>query len=378
MKQEIKDYECPYCHKHFLMTRGGLSNHIRWCEDNPKSKINKEHLIEIHKIKHQQYLENLEKQKKEYTFYCKECGKEYKLKLTENEYNKGNYSKYCCKSCANTRHHSGETKEKISNSLKNSEKYQNNVQKDRKKNLNRFYKNENGEYIEKPKKYYCGSKELNDLNPDISCRQSPKYFNKLIPFGLNINTLYSEEFIKEHKKVKDLLYNEYVINHLSPKEIYDKYNCKEYFNHFETLLHLFKDWKFPIRSYSKAVSNAFINGRLTLGNIYTQYKCGWHTTWNNKEIYFRSSFELDYAKELDEQQVNYDVECLHIKYWDSQKQEFRCAIPDFYLPDTNTIVEIKSSYTLDKQNMKDKMKTYKDLGYNFKLICDHKEMDLGV
>ena len=93
MKQEIKDYECPYCHKHFLMTRGGLSNHIRWCEDNPKSKINKEHLIEIYKIKHQQYLENLEKQKK--------------------EYNKGNYSKYCCKSCANTRHHSEETKEKI-------------------------------------------------------------------------------------------------------------------------------------------------------------------------------------------------------------------------------------------------------------------------
>ena len=73
MKQEIKDYECPYCHKHFLMTRGGLYNHIRWCEDNPKSKINKEHLIEIYKIKHQQYLENLENQKKEYIFYCKEC-----------------------------------------------------------------------------------------------------------------------------------------------------------------------------------------------------------------------------------------------------------------------------------------------------------------
>ena len=41
------------------------------------------------------------------------------------------------------------------------------------------------------------------------------------------------------------------------------------------------------------------------------------------------------------------------------------------------IVEIKSSWTLDKQNMIDKMKAYKELGYNFKLICDHKEINLG-
>lgn len=40
------------------------------------------------------------------------------------------------------------------------------------------------------------------------------------------------------------------------------------------------------------------------------------------------------------------------------------------------IIEIKSSWTLDKQNMKDKMKAYKELGYNFKLICDHKEIEI--
>ena len=376
MKQEIKDYECPYCHKHFLMTCGGLSNHIRWCEDNPKSKINKEHLIEIYKIKHQQYLEKIENEKQEYTLYCKECGKEYKLKLTEKQYNKNQYSKYCCKFCAHTRHHSKETKEKISKSICTSKKYLDNVQKLRQTNSNRFYQNNNGEWVEKPKKYYCGSKELDEQNPDIGKRQSPKFFNKLVPFGLNINTLYTEDFIKEHNKVKELLYNEYVINGLSPSAIYEKYNCKEYFNNSETLLHLFKDWKFPIRSYSSAVSNALIKERLILGNIYTQYKCCWHITWNNKEVYFRSSYELDYAKELDEQQIDYDVEFKHIKYWDSQKQEYRCAIPDFYIPKDNMIVEIKSSYTLDKQNMKDKMKAYKDLGYNFKLICDHKEINL--
>ena len=90
----------------------------------------------------------------------------------------------------------------------------------------------------------------------------------------------------------------------------------------------------------------------------------------------RSSYELDYAKQLDEQQIDYEVEFKHIKYWDSQKEEYRCAIPDFYLPETNTIVEIKSDYTLDIQNMKDKFKAYKELGYNTKLICEHKEKNI--
>ena len=93
-------------------------------------------------------------------------------------------------------------------------------------------------------------------------------------------------------------------------------------------------------------------------------------------MYLRSSYELDYAKELDKQKIDYDVEKFHIKYFDTQRQEFRCAIPDFYIPYINTIVEIKSSWTLDKQNMIDKFKAYKELGYNYKLICDHKEIEL--
>ena len=375
MKQEIKDYECQYCHNHFLMTRGGFSNHIRWCKNNPKYEENLNKEKERLQLKHQQYLEEIKKNKKEYKFNCKECGKEYSLKLTENEYKKGYYSKYCSKKCSHTRHHSEETKEKISNGIKNSEKYQNNLQYIRSKNLE-IFENKNGKYIRKSKKYYCGSKELDEKNLDISCRQSPKYFNKLIPFGLDITKLYTEDFIQEHTKVKQLLYKEYVENCLSPQDIYNKYNCKEYFNNSETLLHLFKDWKFPIRSYSKAVKNAWYTGNLELGNIYTQYKCGWHVTWNNKNVYLRSSFELDYAKELDKQQIDYEVEFKHIKYWDSQKQEYRCAIPDFYIPKDNMIVEIKSLYTLDKQNMIDKKKAYLDLGYKFKLICDHKELEI--
>lgn len=70
------------------------------------------------------------------------------------------------------------------------------------------------------------------------------------------------------------------------------------------------------------------------------------------------------------------MECLRIKYFNTQTNSDGCAIPDFYIPSKNEIVEIKSSYTLDLQNMKDKFKAYKELGYNCKCICDYKEIQI--
>lgn len=54
-----------------------------------------------------------------YTFICLKCGNKYNLELTNTDYIKGKYRKYCSRSCANTRVHSKETKEKIRNSIKN-------------------------------------------------------------------------------------------------------------------------------------------------------------------------------------------------------------------------------------------------------------------
>ena len=70
------------------------------------------------------------------------------------------------------------------------------------------------------------------------------------------------------------------------------------------------------------------------------------------------------------------VEELKIEYFDSQQSKKRVAIPDFYLPDTNEIVEIKSDFTLDIQEMLDKFDAYKKLGYIPKLILEGKEVDL--
>lgn len=99
-------------------------------------------------------------------------------------------------------------------------------------------------------------------------------------------------------------------------------------------------------------------------------------TGDGYEVYLRSSYEIDFAKYLDSKKIHYEVESLRIKYWDSQINEFRCAIPDFYTPDNNTIYEVKSNYTYDKQNMDDRAKRYKELGYKIIMVLEHKEIIL--
>jgi len=203
---------------------------------------------------------------------------------------------------------------------------------------------------------------------------SIKQFKTLIKyFGFNKTKLGTLEVENEFNRIKEIIYNLYWKQEKSFSDISKIYNYK---SNPGNLTKIFRYLNIPIRTFSETSKLTYLQGKQDNKECDNQYKQQWHTTWNNKEVYLRSSFELDYAKELDEQKINYDVECLHIKYWDSQKQEFRCAIPDFYIPSQNLIIEIKSSWTLDKQNMIDKMKAYKDLGYNFKLICNHKEMIL--
>lgn len=101
-------------------------------------------------------------------------------------------------------------------------------------------------------------------------------------------------------------------------------------------------------------------------------------SWEGKTYFLRSSFETEYANYLDRNHIKYDVEKIRIKYFDTQLNKERIAIPDFYLPEYNTLVEIKSSYTIDVQNLKDKFKSYEKLGYKVKLIYDHKETDINL
>lgn len=64
------------------------------------------------------------------------------------------------------------------------------------------------------------------------------------------------------------------------------------------------------------------------------------------------------------------MEFKRLLYYDTQQSKYRIAIPDFYLPLENTIVEIKCDYTYDEINMNDKFKVYKKLGYKYKLYIE--------
>lgn len=191
-------------------------------------------------------------------------------------------------------------------------------------------------------------------------------------FGFNENVIGTPDVETEFYRIHDILYKDYWIDNLSSTEICKKYN---YPNVGNLTSKVFKYLNIPSKNCSDINLQHWLDGTFNSdNNIHTLQQ--WYTTWNNKEVYLRSSYELDFAKELDKNKIDYDVECLRIKYFDTQTNKYRCAIPDFYLPETNTIVEIKSDYTYNQQNMKDKFAAYKNLGYNCKLILEHKEIEI--
>lgn len=281
---------------------------------------------------------------------CKNCGSIFYVECSEKDFNKGKYRKTCSSKCAHFRIQSDETKKKISKSL-TKEKYK--------------------------KCELCGNTFLS-INKSKYCSDNCKHISKHIDtlinyFGFDrsfIGTLY---IFDEYERIKNMLINDYWNNNMTGIELGKKYNYPSPCN---ITGKLFKYMNIPTRSCRDTTKLNILNGKINLPGNHTKYIHGWHNTWDNKDVYLRSSYEYDYAKFLDENHIKYEVEYLRIKYWNSQTNEFRCAIPDFYLPESNTIVEIKSTYTLNKTEMIDKFKEYKKLGYNCKLILDKKEVYL--
>jgi len=219
------------------------------------------------------------------------------------------------------------------------------------------------------KKKYCVSckKEIKTGKRKY-CKECHKYIqNKEFFKKLGV---YQENLLKTNQDALNLLKKEYFIKRKSLGDLTNKYNVQPSSIHF-----FFKKNGIILKTVSQGVKDSILNGKLSRGGN-NQYKCGWHTTWNNKKVYLRSSYELDYAKMLDSYRILYGVEAKRIEYFDTIKNKNRIAIPDFYLLDLNMLIEIKSSYTLDLQNMKDKFKEYEKLGYKTKLILDKKEVDL--
>ena len=276
---------------------------------------------------------------------CKNCGKEIPECRT-----------FCCRSCStswNNKH-----RERTGWSDEKKEAFA-----ERRKNLagKQLWEYEKPRYCK-----HCGKllESKGERNVCLECRayEHLGLYKKLGLLEGSLKSRYLQAF--------EILWKAYFQENLSVWAIFDRYGVCH-----TTLKRLFNENGIDLRSLSEGLKVGLVEGRVKPAGD-PKYKCGWHTSWEGVAGYLRSSYELDYAESLDKKKVPYRVEHLRIPYFNTQKDAVRVAIPDFYLPETNEIVEIKSTWTYDEQEMKDKFKEYRKLGYIPKLILEGIELAL--
>lgn len=266
------------------------------------------------------------------------------------------YNKFCCKNHAasyNNKHRDHSIYENISNLLKN---------KSIAPNKNKTKRNTCK---------ICGA--LRGECKDSYVCSKYRLFNGLIKFGFDINTKGTEKIIDEFYRVRNIIEKFYLLNGSNNDKLIETFNYYGGPSNFHKIL---KTLDIQTRNLSEGQIFSLESGnRIDMPQV-NSYHDEYHKTWDNNIVYLRSSYETDYANILDDNKIHYEVESLKIKYFDTQLNKERIAIPDFYIRGKNLIVEIKSNFTLDIQNMKDKVISYKNNGYDFKLILEHKEVDL--
>lgn len=332
------------------------------------------HCGEIFYVSRKQYIDTLQIPKRtNLKFCCHHCAHQFKLahntSITKPCLNCGKLvTKYaseaqkhpnffCCKSCATTYNnkHRNRSKKKLQNTTLRAPRV-----------------------INKPKKHkaclVCGNINCTNKLHKSGYFRNPKSLMFLL--GFDDSTLGSIKAIEEINRIRNMLYDLHWNKQLSCLDILRNFNINESKCHEISML--FKRLNIQIRSMSDISHVSALRRKpsnITSSNTHYRYKHGHHITWENIDVYYRSSYELDYCKYLDANHISYNMEQFRIEYYDTTLKKLRVAIPDFYLPHDHTIVEIKSTRTYEKQNMVDKSAQYKKLGYNFKLILDHKEYD---
>ena len=217
---------------------------------------------------------------------------------------------------------------------------------------------------------YCGCEVCE--RPDI-CKKLRIIPSLIKYFGFNKNVLGTKNFYEEYERIKTNLYIDYYDDLLSIPDLMIKYNYKS--KNPRNFSKIMNSLDIKRRNLSDSNKNTILNGKSNFFDYKNAYRQDWHITWNEKKVFYRSSYELEYCLHLDEQKIDYNMEKIRIQYWDSQMLEYRIAIPDFHIISKNKIVEIKSMWTYNKQNMIDKLKAYKEHGYQFRLILEHTEYD---
>ena len=111
------------------------------------------------------------------------------------------------------------------------------------------------------------------------------------------------------------------------------------------------------------------------GEIESSILSGFHKNWIKYEkldgtiITLKSSYELIVAEFLDSNSIVYEYEKVY-DYFDSIKRCNRKYYADFYLPDYNIVLEVKASWALDNQCVRDKMIGVLNTKTNYKFITE--------
>jgi len=210
---------------------------------------------------------------------------------------------------------------------------------------------------------YCDSVCSNEYCKNISLIQ---FLPSLVKyFTFDKTKIGSIEFNSEVERVKSQLYEDYFINKMSTIEMQKKYNCLN--QRVNMILNFF--FKEGLRSLSNASTLAILGNK-------NKFKIIKHTSWNGRVFNLRSKLEEKYAKKLDKKRILYYVEPFRVKYFDPVSNSVKYCVPDFYLPEKNLIVEIKSTWTLSVWDKKEYIiKEYLKQGYKFALIIGEKKVN---
>lgn len=220
----------------------------------------------------------------------------------------------------------------------------------------------------------CSRPEICNSNL-VQTISSKKDQNNLVKCGFDTSKLGSIQAYDEFDRIHDIVYDLYYNKNFSMHDIKKHFNIKR----IQNVWNLLKVLNIPRRPFTEinlAYSKAHPEASLDKKSKHNyRFKTGYHTNFKGEKVFYRSSYELDYMKYLDENKISYKYEPFRIIYFNTLKGKETFCVPDFLLLETNTIVEVKSNYTYIRQDMIDKMNAYKAKGFNFKLILDHVEYD---
>lgn len=199
-------FYCKYCGKEFETVQQ-LGGHTTCCKFNKNRTHN--HSIPKHI----------------YTFNCLKCNKEFKLELTENQYINGKHKKYCSRTCANSRVHTNESKQKISKSLLDNKKSNN----DKLKNIQHCCRVCN--------RLYIFNKELFPGCTKNVCSDACKLYMKN-----NRKEFLSDNALQKLHLAGLKSVEKQSLHRRSKNEIYFYELCKKYFKNVLHNEHIFNGW----------------------------------------------------------------------------------------------------------------------------------------